>query len=110
MLGGRVNGTTGARGGGVLNACMGSSLSGLMGQSSYWTTVFMYSIINTMDELSPSQWVTRCAERLHDRWHTVEPAQLEEVAMELWRDSHLRALPPAEAAALWLSPVTNQQE
>lgn len=70
----------------------------------------MYSIINTVDELSPTQWVTRCAEQLHERWQTVEPAQLEEVAIELWRDSHLGALPPAEAAALWLSPVASQQE
>ena len=63
-----------------------------------------------MDEISPTQWVTRCAERLHEHWQTVESAQLEEVAMELWRDSHFRALPPAEAAALWLSPVVSQQE
>lgn len=32
------------------------------------------------------------------------------LAMELWHDSHLRALPPAEAAALWLSPLTTQLE
>ncbi len=70
----------------------------------------MYSIINTMDQLSPTQWVTQCAERLHEHWQTVESAQLEEVAMELWRDSHLRALPPAEAATLWLIPVACQKE
>lgn len=58
-----------------------------------------------MDQLSPTQWITQCAERLHQRWQTVEAAQLEEVAMELWRDSRLRALPPADAAALWLNPV-----
>lgn len=69
----------------------------------------MYSAVNTMDELSPTQWVTTCAERLHERWQPVEPAQLEEVAMELWRDWHLRTPPPAEAAALWLSPVASQQ-
>lgn len=65
----------------------------------------MYSIINAMDHLSPTQWVAQCADRLQQRWQTVESAQLEEVAMELWRDSYLRALPPAEAAALWLIPV-----
>ncbi len=70
----------------------------------------MYSIINTMDEIPTSQWVTRCAERLHERWQTVEPAQLEEVAMELWRDSRFRSLPPAEAATLWLHPVGSRYE
>lgn len=70
----------------------------------------MYSIINIMNQISPTQWVTQCAERLHQRWQTVESAQLEEVAMELWRDTYLRELPPADAAALWLSPVACQQE
>ncbi len=63
-----------------------------------------------MNPCRPSQWVTRCAERLHERWQTVESAQLEEVAMELWRDSHLCALPPEKAATLWLSPLASQQE
>lgn len=69
----------------------------------------MYSIINTMADIPPTQWVTQCAERLHERWQTVEPAQLEEVAMELWHDARLRSLPPAEAASLWLSPLADQQ-
>ncbi|HQS38902.1 MULTISPECIES: hypothetical protein [unclassified Polaromonas] len=63
-----------------------------------------------MEDISPTQWVTQCAERLHQRWHTVESAQLEEVAIELWQDSHLRALPPADAAELWLSPVAGQPD
>jgi len=63
-----------------------------------------------MEDISPTQWVSQCADRLHQHWQTVEPAQLEEVAMELWRDSHLRALPPANAAELWLSPVTGQPD
>lgn len=58
-----------------------------------------------MDELSPSQWIAECAERLHVRWHSVDAAQPEEVAVELWRDAILRALPPAEAAARWLRRV-----
>ena len=70
----------------------------------------MYSAINTMDEISPTQWITRCAERLRERWQTVESEQLEEVAIELWRDSHLRTLPPAEAATLWLTPVVSHRE
>lgn len=63
----------------------------------------MYSIINIMEDISPTQWVIQCAERLHERWKTVEPAQLEEVAMELWHDEQFRLLPPAEAASLWLT-------
>jgi hypothetical protein len=44
-------------------------------------------------------------ERLHQRWQTVKSEQLEEVAIELWQDSNLRALPPADAVELWLTPV-----
>ena len=58
-----------------------------------------------MDELPPSQWITECVERLHERWRTVETAQLEEVALELWRDAQLRSMPPSDAAAQWLSPI-----
>lgn len=58
-----------------------------------------------MNELTPTQWITKCAERLHERWETVEPAQLEEVAMDLWNDPRLRSLPPTDAATVWLSPL-----
>lgn len=58
-----------------------------------------------MDKLTPSQWIAQCAERLHDRWQTVEPAVLEEIAVDLWRDSHLRQMPPKDAAVLWLKPL-----
>ena len=109
MPGGRDSATIGARAVWVWKAFMGSLRSGLMGQPSYWTTVFMHSIINTMDNSPPAQWVIQCAERLHERWQTVEPAQLEEVAMELWHDARLRSLPPAKAASLWLSPLAGQQ-
>ncbi len=47
-----------------------------------------------------------CAERLHERWTTVEQAQLEEAAVVIWNDATLRSLPPQEAAARWLSPIT----
>lgn len=58
-----------------------------------------------MDEMTPAQWIAKCAERLHQRWRTVEPAQLEEVALGIWQDARLRGMPPNEAAALWLSPI-----
>ena len=59
-----------------------------------------------MSELTPTQWIARCAERLHERWATVDQAQLEEAAMVVWGDVQLRALLPEEAAAKWLSPIT----
>ena len=58
-----------------------------------------------MNNLTPSQWIAKCAERLHERWHTVEAAQLEEVAVVIWQDANLRSLDPTEAAAIWLKPV-----
>ena len=59
-----------------------------------------------MDELTPIQWIAKCAERLHERWTTVEQAQLEEAAVVVWNDARLRALPPDEAATKWLAPIT----
>jgi hypothetical protein len=61
-----------------------------------------------MDTLLPTQWIAQCADRLHQHWRTVEPAQLEELAVDLWKDAQLRAMPPEEAAAVWLSPVKVQ--
>jgi hypothetical protein len=58
-----------------------------------------------MDEITPSQWIARCGAKLHERWQTVEPAQLEEVAVVIWQDINLRALPPDQAAEAWLSPI-----
>jgi hypothetical protein len=58
-----------------------------------------------MDEITPSQWIAKCGKKLHERWHTVETAQLEEVAVVIWQDATLRSMPPEEAAAAWLSPV-----
>lgn len=58
-----------------------------------------------MKEMMPSRWIAKCGEKLHERWHTVERSQLEEVAVEIWRDAQLRAMPPEGAAAIWLTPV-----
>lgn len=59
-----------------------------------------------MDTLTPSKWIAACAERLHERWRTLEAAQLEEVAVGIWQDARLRTMEPAEAAAVWLLPVS----
>lgn len=69
----------------------------------YIYTVFNYDL--PMDTNTPPEWIARCAERLHQRWHTVGPDQLEEVAAVIWQDVNLRRMAPADAAALWLKPV-----
>jgi hypothetical protein len=61
--------------------------------------------IPTDVRLDQTQWITRCAQRLHQRWRTVGPAQLEELAGMIWQDTRLRCMEPADAAALWLAPV-----
>lgn len=58
-----------------------------------------------METLTPSKWIAACAQRLHERWHTVDAGQLDEVAVGIWQDDHLRTMEPAKAAALWLLPV-----
>jgi hypothetical protein len=56
-------------------------------------------------ELTPSQWIARCAARLRERWRTAPVSELEGAAVEVWRDERLPELPPEEAASHWLSPV-----
>lgn len=51
-----------------------------------------------MDQLNPIEWISRCAGRLNERWRSVEPADLEEVAAEIWRNPELREKLPEEAA------------
>lgn len=58
-----------------------------------------------MSELTPCEWIVRCASRLGERWRTATTADLEAAAIELWRDARLRDLPPEEAAREWLAPV-----
>lgn len=58
-----------------------------------------------MKILTPSKWIAACVERLHERWQTVEPGQLEEVAVVIWQDANLRAMEPKEAANVWLQLI-----
>jgi hypothetical protein len=53
-------------------------------------------------------WIAACAHRLQLHWRTVDPLELEEVADTLWCRPELRDLPPAEAAAKWLVPVSER--
>lgn len=59
-----------------------------------------------MDTLPAHIWIAACAHQLQQQWRTVDPAQLEELAGDLWRDESLRVLSPDEAARVWLEPVT----
>jgi len=57
-------------------------------------------------ETTEEIWIAACAHALQRHWRTVDPEQLEEVASDLWRDASLRVLSPAEAAVVWLKPIT----
>lgn len=59
-----------------------------------------------MDQLPVDIWIAACAHRLQQRWRTVDPKVLEEVADDIWRDQRLRAMTPAAAALEWLKPVS----
>ncbi|VTU31698.1 hypothetical protein SRS16CHR_04931 [Variovorax sp. SRS16] len=76
----------------------------------YWTDWINIQYYVGMDKLSPTQWIAECAERLHEHWHTVAPVQLEEVAVDLRRDAHLRSMSPSEAAAEWLRPISSASD
>ena len=58
-------------------------------------------------ETTPEIWIAACAHELQQRWRTVDPGQLGEVATELWRDAELGNMTPAQAATQWLRPITN---
>jgi hypothetical protein len=58
-----------------------------------------------MNAVPHTVWIAACAHALQQRWRTVDPAQLEEVADDLWQNERLRAMPPRQAAESWLEPV-----
>jgi hypothetical protein len=58
-----------------------------------------------METLLLTQWIAKCAERLHQRWTTVDFAMLEEVAMDLWKNTEYRTMEPIEATTSWLTPI-----
>jgi hypothetical protein len=55
-----------------------------------------------MQELHAGEWIDRCSKRLQEHWRNVEPAQLDDLAIELWSKPEWRALPPEQAALGWL--------
>jgi hypothetical protein len=40
------------------------------------------------------------------RWPTIDPARLDDVAHDLWRDERLQSMRPEDAAEEWLKPVS----
>ena len=88
----------------------GDGMGSYLYSGSEWQAILLVNCMDvqyhlSMDTLLPTQWIAQCADRLRQRWRTVEPAQSEELAVDLWRDEQLRAMLPEEAAAAWLSPV-----
>ena len=63
-----------------------------------------------MEQLRPTQWIVQCALQLQQRWNSIEHAQLEEVAVDIWKDERLRALEPAAAATAWLAPIAGDAQ
>ena len=59
--------------------------------------------------LPPADWTAIAAHALAHRWPHIPVRQLDDVAVELYRDPTLRALSPAAAVALWLQPVAVDQ-
>ncbi len=55
-----------------------------------------------MAALPAGEWIDRCAARLQAHWRSVEPARLDDLAVELWNDPRWNALEPEAAAVEWL--------
>ena len=55
-----------------------------------------------MEDVGVCEWIRRCSARLQAHWRTVDPEELEQVAVDLLRDARLRAMAPERAAVEWL--------
>jgi hypothetical protein len=62
------------------------------------------------DDIPTDMWIFYCARQLKMHWRTVDPEQLEELAVDLALESHLRQLSPQAAAAKWLEPALVPRE
>jgi hypothetical protein len=52
--------------------------------------------------LHAGEWIDRCSGRLQEHWRTVEPQQLDDVAIDLWHEPRWRQMEPELAATKWL--------
>jgi hypothetical protein len=55
-----------------------------------------------MEDLAAREWIARCSAQLQQRWRTINPDQLDDLANDLWGDVELRRLAPEKAAIEWL--------
>jgi hypothetical protein len=55
-----------------------------------------------MDEIHETEWIQQCSRRLQQQWRTVDPLQLDEVAVDLCADPRWRGMAPEVAAVEWL--------
>lgn len=58
-----------------------------------------------MQTMPAREWINAAADRLSQRWRTIDPAQIDSLAADLWADESLRAMDPEQAAHKWLAPV-----
>jgi hypothetical protein len=59
--------------------------------------------------MDSTEWVARCAARLHERWPHVPAEQLREVATEIQQNAWRQITEPEHAATLWLRPIDEPQ-
>ena len=52
-----------------------------------------------------SDWLNAMSARLQQRWPSLDPQRLDDLALALWGDENLRAMSPDDAADRWLAPV-----
>lgn len=69
-------------------------------------TGYMYSISMETTHTFARDWLIAMSERLQQQWPTIDPQRLDDLALDLWRDERLRAMPARDAAEVWLQPVT----
>ena len=52
-----------------------------------------------------NDWLAQMSIRLQQRWPSIDPTRLDDLALDLSRDQRLRAMAPQDAAEEWLRPV-----
>ena len=63
----------------------------------------------TATPATASEWISEMSTLLQLRWPSIDPARLEDVASDLWRDEQLRSHDAKTAARMWLEPVSTSR-
>lgn len=53
-------------------------------------------------QLPSGSWIARCSARLQQRWRSIDPQRLDDLALELMREERWRRMEPEAAAVAWL--------